>query len=90
MSKTNQRKPYTRKPYVRQHAPTIPTDGGPRQAVVYTRVSSKEQAAEGYSIPAQQKILRLYAAEHDLKIAHEFVDVETAGHAGRSNFSEMV
>ena len=68
MSKTTQRKPfthkpYTRKPYVRQYAPPIPQEESPRQAVLYSRVSSKEQAAEGYSIPAQQKILRTYAAE---------------------------
>lgn len=95
MSKTTQRKPfthkpYTRKPYVRQYAPPIPKEEGPRQAVLYSRVSSKEQAAEGYSIPAQQKILRTYAARHDLKVTREFVDVETAGHAGRSSFGEML
>lgn len=84
------RKPYTRKPYVRQYSPPIPQEEGPRQAVLYSRVSSKEQAAEGYSIPAQQKILRTYAAEHDLKVSREFVDVEAAGHAGRSSFGEML
>lgn len=90
MSKITQRKPITRKPYVRHYPPPIPKEEGPRQAVLYSRVSSKEQAAEGYSIPAQQKILRTYAGEHDLKVTREFVDVETAGHAGRSNFGEMV
>ena len=32
------------------------------QAVVYARVSSKEQEREGFSIPAQLKLLKEYAA----------------------------
>ncbi len=60
------------------------------QAVVYARVSSKEQEREGYSIPAQLKLLREYALQHDLQIAREFVDIETAKQAGRANFSEML
>jgi site-specific DNA recombinase len=60
------------------------------QAVVYARVSSKEQEREGYSIPAQLKLLREYALQHDLAIAQEFVDVETAKQAGRASFGEML
>ena len=33
-----------------------------RQAVIYARVSSKEQEKEGFSIPAQLKLLKEYAA----------------------------
>ena len=33
-----------------------------KQAVIYARVSSKEQEKEGYSIPAQLKLLKEYAA----------------------------
>ena len=32
-----------------------------REGVVYARVSSKEQEKEGFSIPAQLKLLRDYA-----------------------------
>lgn len=32
-----------------------------RQAVIYARVSSKEQEDEGFSIPSQLKLLREYA-----------------------------
>lgn len=32
-----------------------------RSAVIYARVSSKDQEREGYSIPAQLKFLREYA-----------------------------
>lgn len=61
-----------------------------RQAVMYTRVSSKDQEREGYSIPAQQALLREYAAKQGFQIVREFVDVETAKVAGRKAFGEMV
>ena len=58
--------------------------------VLYARVSSKEQEEEGFSIPAQLKLLREYAAKQRFEIVEEFVDVETAKQAGRANFSQMV
>ena len=61
-----------------------------QRAVVYARVSSKEQEREGFSIPAQLKLLRAYAEDHELKVAHEFVDVETAKATGRTGFGEML
>ena len=33
-------------------------------ALVYARVSSREQEREGYSIPAQRKLLADYARSH--------------------------
>jgi site-specific DNA recombinase len=59
-------------------------------AVVYARVSSKDQEREGFSIPAQLKLLRTYAVEHRFTIRQEFVDIETAKHAGRGGFGEML
>ena len=61
-----------------------------RQALIYARVSSKEQEKEGFSIPAQLKLLRDYARGEDIAVAQEYVDVETAKQAGRSSFGEMV
>jgi site-specific DNA recombinase len=61
-----------------------------KSAVIYARVSSKDQEREGYSIPAQLKFLRDYAQKNDFQIAQEFVDVETAKMAGRKKFGEMV
>jgi site-specific DNA recombinase len=61
-----------------------------KSAVIYARVSSKDQEREGYSIPAQLKMLREYAQKNDFTIAREFVDVETAKMAGRKNFGDMV
>ena len=59
-------------------------------ALLYARVSSKEQDKEGYSIPAQLRLLKDYARKNDLKIVREFIDVETAKQAGRANFGEMI
>src|SRR5437867_2684004 len=60
------------------------------RAVLYARVSSKDQEREGFSIPAQLKLLRQYALEHGLVIMQEFVDVETPKQAGRGRFGEML
>jgi DNA invertase Pin-like site-specific DNA recombinase len=62
----------------------------PQHAVLYARVSSKDQEREGFSIPAQQDLLRQYAAAHGLTIAKEFVDIETAKQAGRAGFGQML
>jgi site-specific DNA recombinase len=59
-------------------------------AVLYARVSSKDQALEGFSIPAQLELLRTYAAARGFTIAQEFVEVETAKAAGRSGFGDMI
>lgn len=60
------------------------------KAVLYARVSSKDQEQEGYSIPAQLKLLKEYALKEGFEVAREFVDVETAKQAGRASFGEMV
>ena len=58
-------------------------------AVLYARVSSKDQKQEGYSILAQIKMLHEYARRKELSIVQEFVDVETAKARGRKRFGEM-
>lgn len=64
--------------------------GAHKQAVIYARVSSKKQEKEGFSIPAQLKLLKEYATMRGFAVAQEYVDVETAKQAGRSTFSKMV
>jgi site-specific DNA recombinase len=59
-------------------------------AAIYARVSSKEQEKEGFSIPAQLRLLQGYAADHRLTVLEEFVDVETAKRTGRPGFTAMV
>ena len=61
-----------------------------RKAVLYARVSSKEQEKEGFSVPSQLKLLRDYGSTEGVRIAQEYVDVETAKLAGRANFGAMV
>ena len=53
-------------------------------------LASKEQEREGFSIPAQQKLLRDYATKNDIEVVKEFTDVETAKVAGRREFGKMV
>ena len=60
------------------------------KAVVYARVSSREQEREGFSIPAQLKLLREHAEASGFTVAAEYVDVETAKQSGRTNFDEMI
>ncbi len=62
----------------------------PRTAVIYTRVSSREQEQEGYSLDAQSKLLRDFAERNNLEIVQAFEDVETAKTTGRKQFGEMV
>ena len=70
--------------------PAPVADPARRQAVTYARVSSKEQEKEGFSIPAQLKLLKEYAATNGFTVVQEYVDVETAKQTGRAPFGEMV
>jgi site-specific DNA recombinase len=60
------------------------------KAVIYARVSSKEQEREGYSIPAQLKLLREYASQKGLEVVETFAEAETAKVAGRRAFKRML
>jgi DNA invertase Pin-like site-specific DNA recombinase len=77
---------------MRKAPKSAPTTAEPtrKQAVIYARVSSKEQEKEGFSIPAQLKLLKEYAAANGYSVAQEYVDVETAKQTGRAAFGEMV
>src|SRR5271168_4705783 len=74
----------------RASQPTPATDPARKEAVIYARVSSKEQEKEGFSIPAQLKLLKEYAAANGFFVAREYVDVETAKQTGRAAFGEMI
>lgn len=61
------------------------------QAILWARVSTKEQAEEGYSLDAQIKLLREYAQKNNLKIVKEFVVPESArGKQERKEFQKML
>ena len=59
-------------------------------AIIYVRVSSKEQEREGYSIEAQKKLLFEYALKNNIKILKTFEEAESAKVAGRTQFKEML
>ncbi len=60
------------------------------KALIYARVSSKDQEAEGFSIPAQLKILNEYALKNGYTVVGKFTDVETAKKTGRTQFNKML
>ena len=57
------------------------------ECVIYARVSTKEQADEGYSIDAQLKACRELCEREGLVVVAEFVEAESAGKAGRTQFA---
>lgn len=61
-----------------------------KSAVGYGRISSKKQEDEGFSIPAQVKLLKSYADKNDIKLEKIFTESETAKKAGRKAFNEML
>ncbi|MDX2267527.1 MAG: recombinase family protein [Bryobacter sp.] len=61
-----------------------------REAVLYMRVSSKEQEEEGFSISAQRRLLLEFAGRHELGVVREFEEVESAKQAGRPQFEAML
>ncbi|MBY0110240.1 MAG: recombinase family protein [Candidatus Babeliaceae bacterium] len=60
------------------------------KAVIYARVSSKDQENEGFSIPAQVKFLHEYGSKNGFRIVKEFIDAETAKKIGRKQFNLML
>ncbi len=61
------------------------------KAVIYARVSSREQEETGYSLPAQEKLLSDYAARKEYDIVKVFSISESAsGAKQRQVFYEMI
>ena len=58
-------------------------------AVIYIRVSSKEQE-EGFSLDAQLKMLNDYAAKNNIQVVATYMDVETAKNPGRKEFGKLI
>jgi site-specific DNA recombinase len=54
---------------------------GPKRAILYTRVSTDEQAKSGYSLAQQIEALRAYAARESLEV---FEEVKDSGQSGAS------
>lgn len=61
------------------------------KAVLFARVSTRDQAEEGYSLPAQEKLLKEYALKNDLLVRKKFSVPESArGKQERKLFNELV
>ena len=61
-----------------------------RSVYRYMRVSTDQQAEHGYSLEAQDQVLRDYAAGHKLQIVESFVESESAFTSGkRTEFARM-
>lgn len=61
------------------------------KAVIYARVSSKEQEETGYSLPAQEKFLTEYASRKGFAVVKVFSVAESAsGSRQRKVFAEMM
>lgn len=62
-----------------------------KTAVIYTRVSTEEQAVHGYSLDFQADLLRKYCAMHDIEIFHHFKEEgKSAKDFNRPKFQEML
>lgn len=61
------------------------------KTILLCRVSSKEQEETGYSLPAQEKLLKSYAVKKDFKVSKVFSISETAsGRKQRQIFDTMM
>ena len=52
------------------------------KAVIYARVSSKDQEKEGFSIPSQLRLLREYATKNDYR--HHILKSDKKGYTGHT------
>lgn len=62
----------------------------PIEVVLRARVSSKDQEEVGFSIQAQRRLLREYAAAHGFVVVQEFVDAESSKAGDGNGFTQMV
>ncbi len=61
-----------------------------KQAVIYCRVSTKEQAEEGNSLVTQERNCREYALKNGYDIAHVFIEQgESAKTADRTELQKL-
>ena len=62
-----------------------------KKCIIFCRVSSKEQEATGYSLPAQEKYLKEYCSKQNINIEKVFKISESAsGEKQRKKFTEMM
>lgn len=60
------------------------------KAVIYTRVSTDEQAKQGYSLRAQEEKLRAYCQSHGWEVVKHYQDDESAKNFNRPAFQKFL
>ncbi|MBI4065331.1 recombinase family protein [Candidatus Gottesmanbacteria bacterium] len=61
------------------------------KAVLFARVSTREQAEEGYSLPAQERLLKEYSIKNQFNLVRKFSVPESArGKQERKLFNELL
>lgn len=61
------------------------------KAIIYARVSSKEQEESGFSIPAQIDLLQQYCQKHDFEVVKVYTENTSAKETGkRPVYDEMI
>ena len=61
-----------------------------QNAIIYTRVSTDEQANKGYSLPHQKNVLELYCAHKDIHILKHFKEDYSAKNFDRPEFNKLL
>lgn len=61
-----------------------------QKAIIYTRVSTDDQAQNGYSLPHQQTILEKYCEFHRIKIVQHFQEDHSAKDFNRPEFIKLM
>lgn len=62
-----------------------------KNAIIYTRVSTKEQAEGGYSLPSQEKACRKFAKDNGYNVVDVFEERgESAKTVNRTEFQKMI
>lgn len=59
-------------------------------AIIYTRVSTDEQASKGFSLPHQKNVLELYCQHKDITILRHFKEDYSAKNFDRPAFNELL
>jgi DNA invertase Pin-like site-specific DNA recombinase len=68
----------------------LPNQEKPKRAVIYVRVSTKEQVDEGNSLATQERICREYAQKNNIEIAEIFIEQgESAKTADRTELQKL-
>jgi len=61
-----------------------------RKAIIYTRVSTDEQAELGFSLPEQEASIKKYCVREGFEIVRHYQDDYTAKHFNRPDFQRML